>query len=203
MDYVRPVESLIPGVRGRVLGALTRTTAELSMRSVAALAGVSVNQANRALHDLIALGIVSRHQAGSAAMVRLERSNEAARVVLALAALDQSVTDRLRASAAMLHPAPVSLVIFGSFARGEASPTSDVDVLAVIPDGPDEYGEWVDTLGAWADEATLIIGNRVNLIVEPAEALAPRNRPGSFLQAIGEEGVVIAGAHLRSLGLSA
>jgi hypothetical protein len=41
MDYRRPVEDLIPGVQGKVLGVLARTDTDLTMRAVAELAGVS------------------------------------------------------------------------------------------------------------------------------------------------------------------
>jgi hypothetical protein len=41
MDYVEPVEALLPGVQGKVLGVLARNEAELSVRAVARLARVS------------------------------------------------------------------------------------------------------------------------------------------------------------------
>ena len=41
MDFARPVEALIPGVQGRVLGVLARTEAEMTIRTVAGLAAVS------------------------------------------------------------------------------------------------------------------------------------------------------------------
>ena len=40
----------------------------------------------------------------------------------------------MREAARLIKPAPLSLVVFGSFARGEAGPDSDVNVLAVRPD---------------------------------------------------------------------
>ena len=45
MDFVHPVRSVIPGVQGRVLAVLSETTAELSLRTLARLADVSVAQA--------------------------------------------------------------------------------------------------------------------------------------------------------------
>ena len=84
MDYVNPVEALIPGVQGRVLTVLARTEAELTMRSVAELAGVSANRATVVLNRLVRLGIVERRDVGASALVRLVRENEAARSVLSL-----------------------------------------------------------------------------------------------------------------------
>ena len=47
VDFVHPVEAVIPGVQGRVLAVLVETTAELNLRTLARLAGVSVAQASR------------------------------------------------------------------------------------------------------------------------------------------------------------
>ena len=57
MDYVHPVEAVIPGVQGRVLAVLARTETELTMRTVAELAGASANRATTVLNRLVHLGI--------------------------------------------------------------------------------------------------------------------------------------------------
>ena len=94
MEYGNPVEAVIPGVQGRVLTVLARTEAELTMRSVAELAGVSANQATVVLNRLVRLGLVERRDVGAAALVRLVRENEAARSVLALVDLRDGVLAR-------------------------------------------------------------------------------------------------------------
>jgi predicted nucleotidyltransferase len=43
--------------------------------------------------------------------------------------LTDRVLDRLEKAAADMEPAPVSMVLFGSFVRGEADKESDIDVL--------------------------------------------------------------------------
>ena len=45
MDFVRPIEAVIPGAQGRVLAVLAETSAELNLRTIARLAGVSPAQA--------------------------------------------------------------------------------------------------------------------------------------------------------------
>src|ERR1700704_2504599 len=101
------------------------------MRAVAKLAGTSIGQTSLVVGRLVQLGLVTRRDFGTASLVRLDRRNEAARAVLALAELHQPVVRRLRTEAAKISPAPKSLVVFGSFARGEAQADSDLDVLAV------------------------------------------------------------------------
>jgi DNA-binding IclR family transcriptional regulator len=60
MDFVRPVEAIVPGVQGRVLAVLADTTAELNQRTIAQLAGVSQAQVSRVLPGLVEHGVVQR-----------------------------------------------------------------------------------------------------------------------------------------------
>jgi len=59
MDFVHPVQAVIPGTQGRVLAVLAETTAELNLRTVARLAAVSPAQASRLLPGLVELGLGS------------------------------------------------------------------------------------------------------------------------------------------------
>ncbi|MHB8505890.1 MAG: nucleotidyltransferase domain-containing protein [Acidimicrobiales bacterium] len=203
MDYRRPVEALIPGVQGRVLGVLSRTSTELTMRTVAQLAGVSAQQASVVIGRLVDLGVVERRDVPPASLVRLVADNLAAQAVASVADLRSAALEHLSALAADITPAPASLVVFGSFARGDAGPDSDVDVLAVRPPAL-RYGaddDWVDSLGRWADQATRAIGNPVNLVeVEAAElpGLLARPAPSVWHDAT-RDGVVVAGSPLTEM----
>ncbi len=195
MDYLNPVEALIPGVQGRVLTVLARTEAELTMRSVAELAGVSANQATVVLNRLVRLGLVERRDVGAAALVRLVRENEAARSVLSLVDLRQGVLARLAGEARKIRPAPACLVVFGSFARGDVHENSDIDVLAVPPsEAQVDHGRWTAALGQWSDRAARIVGNPVNLLEATMDEL-PKLVQGERepWRTIVEEGVVLVG----------
>lgn len=195
MDYVNPVEALIPGVQGRVLTVLARTEAELTMRSVAELAGVSANQATVVLNRLVRLGIVERRDVGASALVRLVRENEAARSVLSLVDLRQGVLARLAGEARKIRPAPACLVVFGSFARGDAHENSDIDVLAVpSSEAQVDDGRWTAALGQWSDRAARIAGNPVNLLEATMDELPKLvRREREPWRTIVEEGVVLVG----------
>ncbi len=200
MNFSAPVESVIPGVQGRVLGVLARTDTELTMRSVARLAGVSVNRAGTVLNQLVALGLVERREMGPSALVRLDLENEAARTVLDLQDLSARVVDRLRTTADAIRPAPRSLVLFGSFVRGRASSGSDLDVVAVRPrnTGSDDI-EWDESLGRWSDLAARIAGNPVNVLIASEDEL-PRllKRKGAWRDA-AREGMLLIGTPLEEL----
>lgn len=203
MDYQRPVEALIPGVQGRVLGVLSRTGTDLTMRAVAELAGVSPQQASVVIGRLVDLGVAERRDVPPASLVQLARGSLAARAVLTIATLRRRVIERFRELAAVITPAPASLVVFGSFARGEAGPASDVDVLAVRPEGlGDDDGQWVDSLGRWADLAGAAAGNPVNLVeITAGEVPALLERAGpSLWRDAAAEGILLAGHPLAELG---
>jgi predicted nucleotidyltransferase len=205
MDYRRPIEAVVPGVQGRVLRVLAHAGAPLTMRTVAGLAGASVDRTNLVLHRLIALGLVERREAGRAAQVTLVRDNAAAQAIVALAELWTAIVDRMRADAATIDPAPASLVIFGSFARGEADEDSDIDVLAVRPRGVAlDNDSWTDTLRHWADRSTRLAGNTVNLLDESIEDM-PRllGRRGSVWNEAMRDGILLAGTPLVELAQGA
>jgi predicted nucleotidyltransferase len=195
MDYVDAIEAVIPGVQGRVLTVLARTEVELTMRAVAELADVSANQATVVLNRLVRLGLVERRDVGAAALVRLVRDNEASRAVLLLAELRNGVLTRLATEAKKIRPAPACLVVFGSFACGEAHENSDIDVLAIPPPGDQvDNDRWTAALGQWTDRAARIAGNPVNLLEVTVEEL-PRlvRRKREPWPTIVAEGVVLAG----------
>ncbi|MFI5266176.1 MAG: nucleotidyltransferase domain-containing protein [Chloroflexota bacterium] len=198
MDYVHPVETVIPGVQGRILGVLTRTETELTMRTVARLAEVSPNRATTVLHRLVELGLVERRDVGTSALVRLIRDNEASRIVSELAQLPSGVIKRLADAAIRITPPPVSITLFGSFARGQAREDSDIDVLVVRPDSvAADHADWIGTLGHWADLAARVAGNPVNLIVASQgelPLLAKRQR--SVWARAARDGVTLLGGAL-------
>lgn len=206
MDYDRPVEALIPGVQGRVLGVLARANTDLTMRRVAELADVSPQQASVVIGKLVELGVVERRDVPPASLVRLTAGNLAAQAVLSIANLRRNVLDRLSELASAIVPVPASLIVFGSFARGEADSESDVDVLAVRPLGlRDDDDGWADALWVWIDAATRAVGNPVNVIEAAAEEIPGllRRRGPSVWTDIVRDGIVLVGSPLEELARAA
>ncbi len=205
MDYLRAVEAMIPGARGQVLGALTRDTSPQTIRQVSLSAGVSWSQTAQVIEDLAALGIVERRPTPGAILVRLAPGNVAAGAIQAITDLRTPAIDALRREAGSVTPAPLSLTVFGSFARGEARRDSDVDVVAVrdpaaVPGGVEEDHLWLESIGRWVGTARSVTGNAIHLIdLELSELRpAPRKAP-AWLQDASKDGIVIAGRPLRDL----
>ncbi len=201
MDFVRPVQSLIPGVQGRVLDVLARTTAELNLGTVARLARVSAAQASRVLPRLVELGVVERREVPPSSLYRLVRENLMARAVVDLVDARERTIERLRVLAEAIRPSPASIVVFGSFARGEADAGSDIDVLVVRRADVDEDDEgWNGSLGAWLVEAQRVAGNTVNHLELGAAETSPRLRSRRPLwRDIQRDGVLVLGKSLEQL----
>lgn len=201
MDFVHPVEAVIPGTQGRVLAVLAETTAELNLRTVARLASVSPAQASRVLPGLVELGLVDRREVPPSSLFRLNRQNIAAQVVTELARSHDVAIERIGAAARDLPVPPASVIIFESFARREADRHSDIDALIVRPDGVDEDDErWATGVEQWRERVRAITGNPVEVIeagqTEATEKLVGRR---SVWQGIAGDGVVVHGATVDEL----
>lgn len=171
MDFGRPIESVVPGAQGKLLAALARVPGPLTLRAVAEVAGISTGQCSQLLGNLVQLGIVDREDIPPAAHFRLVRDHVAAQPLLELLASRERFLERVTKAAARIRPAPVSIVVFGSLARGDASIDSDIDVLVVRRSevAVDDTG-WRDAIASWAAGAERASGSPLNLLeVDAAE----------------------------------
>jgi len=201
VDFVRPVEAVIPGAPGRILSILVETTAPLNLRTLARLAGVSPAQASRVLPSLVDLGIVERFEVPPSSQFLLARSNVAAQVVIELSRARENAIERLGLAAAAMTPPPESILVFGSFARGEAGVDSDIDVIVVRPDSVDEDDDdWATALETWRSEATSITGNPVEVVEVSREEAASKLRGRSeFWRNVRRDGVSIHGLRIDQI----
>lgn len=201
MDFRRPVEAVIPGVQGRILAVLAETTAELNLRTIARLSGVSPAQASRVLPELVALGLVERREAPPSALFLLIEDNVAGRLVRALSRTRDKVLGELGALAGQMDPTPVSAIVFGSLARGEADALSDVDLVLVRPAGVDEDDEpWASSAEGWRTSARRLTGNPVQVIeIDETEIARRLRRPNALWANVLREGVVVHGLSLESI----
>lgn len=192
---------MIPGVQGRILAVLAETTAELNLRTIARLSGVSPAQASRVLPELVTLGLVERREAPPSALFALIEDNVAGRLVRTLSRSRERVLEELGTLAGQMDPTPVSAIVFGSLARGEADAMSDVDVVLVRPAGNDEDDEpWVSSAERWRTAARRLTGNAVQVIeIDEDELVRRLRRPAGLWANVLREGVVVHGASLESL----
>lgn len=196
------MEAVIPGVQGRILAILAETTAELNLRTIARLAAVSPAQASRVLPELVTLGLVERREAPPSALFALVDDHIAVRTVRALSRSRDVVLDELGLLALRMDPNPVSAVVFGSFARGEADAASDLDVLLVRPaDLSEDDDAWASSTEALRTAARRLTGNPVQVLEVDESDVPGRLRGNSALwAAVLRDGVRVHGAPLEMIG---
>lgn len=201
VDFVRPIEAVIPGVQGRVLAVLAETTAELNLRTIARLSGVSLAQASRVLPGLVELGLVERREVPPSLLFRLVPEHVAAGPLVALARGRDGVIEEMGRVAAELPVEPESVVIFGSFARGEADAESDIDMVFVRPVGVEESDEaWADSVEQWRSQIHRVSGNPVEVLEVGSDEIGARLRSRQAVwRDIRSEGLVVHGRGLTKL----
>jgi DNA-binding transcriptional ArsR family regulator len=201
MDFVRPVEAIVPGVQGRVLSVLAETTADLNMRTIARLADVSLSQASRVLARLVELGVVERRDVPPSSLFRLVRQHVAVGPLLALARGRDALISEMGRLATGLPVVPLSAIVFGSFARGEADIESDIDTVLVRPAGVDESDEsWSESVEQWRTSVRRASGNQVEVLeVDSDEVTALLNSRRQVWRDIRRDGLVVHGLSLAEL----
>jgi len=83
--------------------------------------------------------------------------------------------------------APIRIVLFGSRARGDAQPGSDVDLLVVLPEVPNSRKAAVDIRRALSD---IPLGKDV-IVTSPDEIALRGDVIGSVLRSALREGSVL------------
>jgi hypothetical protein len=201
MDFVRPVEAIVPGAQGRVLAVLAETTAELNLRTIAELSGVSQAQVSRVLPGLVRLGVLERREVPPASLFRFVPEHVASRAIMALARAADTFAADLGQLVTTLPVAPASVVVFGSFARREADAESDIDLLVVRPRDIDEDDEqWGASMEQLHTQGRRLSGNPLEVLEVPEDEVASLLGSGRPLWAdINREGRLIFGAPLDEL----
>jgi predicted nucleotidyltransferase len=201
VDFRHPVEAAIPGAQGRIIAALLGTSGELNLRTIARVAGVSIAQASRVLPRLVDLGMIERREVPPTSLFRLVPEHVATRALSELADSRGVVMNEMRHAASKIRPAPVSVITFGSFARGDSDVDSDIDVLIVRPTGIDADDErWAQTLERWRTFVSRVAGNTVEILEVEAAAVAAKLSGGTQLwRDIHCDGQVVLGERLDAL----
>lgn len=201
VDFVHPIEALIPGAQGRLLSVLVETSSELNLRTLARLAGISQAQASRVLPDLVALGVVERREVPPSSLFRLVPEHVAAGALHQMSRATDRALEEMGRLASALHPTPTSVIVFGSFARREAGVTSDIDVLVVRPSGTDEDDDrWTGALDSWRADLRRLTGNVVDILeVSADDAPAKLASRGQLWADIRRDGRVVHGLSIDDL----
>jgi predicted nucleotidyltransferase len=172
-------------------------------REIARRAHVSQQAARTVLDDLETQGLVSVREVPPSYLYELNREHVAAPVLEALVHLRESLFARVREHVHGWSPPPASVTVFGSVARGDATATSDLDLLIVRPDraGP-EFTYWEVDVPRLADAIRRWSGNAAEILEYSEREIRERWSHGDrVLAAVRREGRTLFGATLDELTL--
>lgn len=202
MNLSDPMSSVVPSAHGAVLEVLARTDQPLSGRQVADLTGgrVGRSRANDVLAELTAAGVVLREERRPAKLYRLNRDHVAAGAVLALAGQREELLRRVREHTAGWTARPQAVWLFGSAARCEGGPESDIDLLVVRSDDVDEDDPaWTAQVADLSARVWAWSGNNCEVLelsaTEVADMVGRRER---LVTELRSDAVCLAGESPRS-----
>jgi len=165
---------------------------EFTGREIARLLGLSPSTALAALGVLVSSGLARQRAIGRAYAFQANRDSYLFAILDDILASEDRIREELLQKArSTLGRRALSIVLFGSYARGTAGSSSDLDLL-VVTEGPEEMRERVDKLEA-------LFLRRYGLHVD-AKILTPRElRAGAslpYIRAARAGGVVVGGKPL-------
>jgi predicted nucleotidyltransferase len=201
MDLRHPFRVITPTLEGDVLVVLARADKAFTGREIErAIEDASWNGIWKALTRLEEQGIVTSEKAGRAKLFRLNREHMATPHIEGIARLRMELIERLRAEVASWPVQPVSAVLFGSAARGEASKDSDLDLLLIRSSSVDaDDDQWQEQITALEAKATVWTGNDAR-VLEWAESDLPKKQGVEpVIDDALAEGVELGGTSLRVL----
>ena len=137
MKYHEPLNEILGNkVQVKLLRVLVRTKSSFTGRELARLVGHSQNQTRLALEELERNGLVVWQNAGRSHLYSIDKDN-----ILVTDFLEAGfhLEDTLLTRLADIYSEEVgkdlaSVILFGSIAKGEEKPNSDIDLIIVVSD---------------------------------------------------------------------
>jgi hypothetical protein len=154
-----------------------------------------------ALNRLAEQGLVETLEAPPAVLYTLNREHIAAPVAVALVGLSGALLERLREALATWEVSALHASLFGSAARSDGDPSSDIDLFVVRPASADSEDQiWRAQLEALSHSITRWTGNHAGIAEVGEEQLAElaANRP-PIVRDLEDDAITLVGSDARAL----
>ena len=171
-------------------------------RALGTLVGTSPFKINRELRHLVAQGIITETVVGRAHLYRLQREHILVQqLILPMLDFERTCIEKLGSTLSQrLTPPPLSIIVYGSVARGEEGPQSDLDLLLVYAGAVTDPGRIAivgDAVNEWLQRT---YGNPVSfqrISITAFQHRAVQRDP--LIRSIIKEGRAIAGLTLTEV----
>lgn len=193
MDFKRPGQILSSSAEPAVLLALASADVSFTGHDLARRTGLPQRTTQNALNRLTPQGIVLVETAGRAKLYRLNRDHVAAPWIEGLAGLRQQLFDRIRDAIEEWTIPPVAAAVFGSVARGEAGPQSDLDLFLVRPSAADSDA-WDEQVSALTSAITRWTGNDTRELEFAEDELDSAAGQEQVIKDVLDHGIEVGGA---------
>lgn len=131
MNLSDPSDLALGQVPARILAALAETSTSLTIRQLAKVSGVSFASAQHWVTHWAIRGVVDQRPAGRAVLCSLNREHLMTESLLNLARPRKTMIEAIASEVAGWRQQALSVTAFGSFARGDGDPESDIDLLVI------------------------------------------------------------------------
>ncbi len=161
MDLNRPLRVVTPTLDADVLSVLSGADDTFTGPQIHQIMGRHTEKSVRtSLQRLCEQGVVLKEQKGPLGLYRLNREHLAAPYILGLANLKSELLKKMTEAITHWEIKPVFAAVFGSAARGDMRPDSDIDIFVVRPDRVDVDDElWVSLHTELSESVTKWTGN--------------------------------------------
>lgn len=199
----RPLDNVLGQYsKVRILRFLVKSQAQLNGREIAKSVGLSHVKAHTALKELAEQGTVNMRSVGSSLVYWLNEEHFLIKEIIRPAFEKEEgifghiVQVILKESK---PPRPLSIILFGSFAKGGASADSDIDIVIVYPQAKNR-SLIIRELSEAEKKTTSLFGNRLScaplLINEFQNKLKKKD---AFISEIIRTGRVVYGRNISAL----
>ncbi len=199
MDLTNPTRALAPTIDLQLLTILAGVSGEMSGSEVSRLATlITPRGVFKALKRLEREGIVQVRTASRINFYSFNRDHVAADAVIAAMGLRHKLFERIKGKVKSWKIQPVSLAIFGSAARGEGAPESDIDVLVIRSNKVDEDSPaWEEQIYELSQLIYKWSGNHASMIQTSEKEIAQMVKSEKpIVKSLKREAIYLVGSNL-------
>ncbi|MDO9572464.1 MAG: nucleotidyltransferase domain-containing protein [Candidatus Omnitrophota bacterium] len=186
----------------KILRFLVKSQAQLNGREIAKNVGLSHVKAHTALKDLTKHGVVNMRSVGSSLVYWLNEEHFLVKEIIRPAfEKEEGVFEHIARIVlkAIIPPRPLSIILFGSFARGNAEADSDIDIVIMYPHSKNK-SLLSKELSEAEKKVTSLFGNQLSCVPLAIDGFQRKLKAkDKFINEIVRTGKVIYGKNISEL----